>query len=310
MEENIIDIIENMPEHQKIRRLDQMQFALEIFDGNGIDLSSMIDFGTNLENRHIYATHNRHLFMKFASELNRHLHNFIASTYTLMSITNNVIKNYKKELPDFFKDYENKNSELYENPVFNIFIQLRNYVQHVKLILPLSHYEWDLNKGESLSLHLYTETIANYINGQKIHGNERLKMINKNTVSYLNGFDKEIDLKNLFDDYIKLIHKFYNWVYSNLSKIHKDDVIKVNNKRREGRKAYVPLVLATNITLYKQRNMGEPDVIFLNTMDGRIFDKIKNENKDIKQRMQALVDHLDNDIGLSDEIKKEIMGLI
>lgn len=310
MEESILDEIEKMPEHQKIRRLDQMQLALEIFDGNGIDLSTKIDFGTNLDNRHIFATHNRHIFMIFASEINRFLHNFIASTYTLMSITNNVIKNYKNELPDFYKKYETQNRKLYDNPVFNIFTHLRNYIQHVKIILPISHHEWDIIKGESLSLRLGTETIVKYINNLKTHGNERLKTINRNTVSYLNGFNKEIDLKKLLDDYIVLIHEFYKWVYSNLSEIHKDDVIKVNDKRREVRKSIVPYILATNIALFKKGNMGEPDVIFNNTMDGRTFEKTKNEYKDIKKRMQILVEHLDNDIGLSDELRKEIMKLI
>jgi len=310
MDVNILDEIENMPEYQKIRRLDQMQFALEIFDGNGIDLSAIIDFGTNLGNKHIYATHNRHLFLKFVSELNRHLHNFIASTYTLMSITNNVIKNYKTELLDFYKDYEIKNSELYENSVFNIFTQLRNYIQHVKLILPISHYEWNIEKGESLLLNLNTETIIKFIESQKLHRNKRLKIINKNTITYLKGFGKEIDLKNLFVVYIELIHLFYHWVYSNLSEIHKNDLVKVNNKRREGRKSLIPLVLKANIALYKEGNMGEPDVIFNNTMNGEVFNKIKKENEDIKKRIQTLVEYLDKDIGLSDELKKEILGLI
>jgi hypothetical protein len=61
---NILDEIDNMPELKRIRRLDQMQFALDIFDGNGIALSDMIYFGTNLENRYIYVTRNRQLFMK------------------------------------------------------------------------------------------------------------------------------------------------------------------------------------------------------------------------------------------------------
>ncbi|MBS1492221.1 MAG: hypothetical protein JST55_01845 [Bacteroidetes bacterium] len=312
MEQNILDELDNMPEHQKIRKLDQMQYALEIFDGNGIDLSKSIEYGVISENDQVFATHNRHLFMKYAGDLNRYLHNFISSSYTLMSITNNVMSNYEIDSPVFYKEYEEKKMQLTSNPVFNIFFQLRQYVQHIKLIIPSRQFHWDRENGSSRKLLLETDTLISYIEKQtkRSKSDNEIKVINEVTLKYLNNVGGEIDLRNLFEDYIEAVHEFYYWVYSRLKEIHDEDLKKINEKRKEGRKLYIPTILSTNITLYKEGNMGDLDVIFLNTMDSLTYEKIKNEHSDMNERILAMISYIESDVGISSELKKMILGLI
>jgi len=157
---------------------------------------------------------------EFIHELIRALHNFLASTSTLVDHTR-VVNRLIYNRHDFLQEYEERvKRELASSDLVQFVKRLRNYFTHVGVApLRLSH---EIKNGE-------------FIVDLTLLKDELLKHDGWNAKSreFIETFEKEASLRPLIDSYCNRIQEFYLWYQNRFAEIFRLDFEEANRLQNE-----------------------------------------------------------------------------
>jgi hypothetical protein len=147
-------------------------------------------------------------------ELLRRLHNFVASAVSLVDHTRNLMDRYKST--PTYSAYGARLAEVKENDVVAFVTKLRNYVLHAGL--PAVGFQMIVNKGEASSYMVYIDREAALRhNGWPAPARR-----------YLEGSDEKIRLREVIEDYGRLIDDLHMWLYRQSVALHGSEVPRGN----------------------------------------------------------------------------------
>lgn len=143
------------------------------------------------------------------NKVNKYIFNFISSAMALRDNSNEMIKEYQNTT--LGKSIEENIKKFFANNLEIAFIQkYRNIHTHKRLVIAyLSDDDKILWDKQSL-----LEVSQDW-----------------NTLSkkYINNCGENVSLKNLFETYFEITNNFYNWLYPELLKWHKQDALETIN---------------------------------------------------------------------------------
>jgi len=288
-------------QYKRISYLQDLKNCLEIFYRNSESLGKLIEFGSNPEKaREMFEMKNRIKYQNFMFELSRRIHNYVASSYTLISVTHNVIKRYKKKGEvKFFAEFELKQDELSKKPVYELIYYLRQYYQHLNIPYLGSRYSVDNVEGqETISFTLDKREILEY--------NE----LSTTCRTYLKGLaDDIISIPGLVENYNLIVTGFFDWVYNNLEVVLKNDIEFVKIKELEIKKYFTPAFIFARIKAIQGGSLLPPEDIFSTLVNEDKRQEIIKNNQTLKDRLIKLTKLLKQEIPINIELEKEIMSL-
>jgi len=186
-----------------VRMILHLSNSRYIVDRNYQELSKMISvFEQNALS--IMAEKNRQKFPGFMRELNRLLHNYLASIFSLITHT----RHFNQELNNskLNKAYNIELEKLQRNKCTYFMTDLRNYTQHKELLSITAH----------IGAHRLNTEGAFEIKQNLLLTKKNLRTWNnwkKDSKIYISQYKGDIDLKVVISEYNELIIKFYNWLY-------------------------------------------------------------------------------------------------
>lgn len=223
---NYIDLIrelEQMPEHQTLEKIRHFGLSLHIFERNYIELLHHLKNHNNpRQSLDLFGQENRHLLHAYQAEITRFLHNYIASSLSLVDHTRNHFKDlYGKN--NLFLDYQDQINNQFVNHPLSVFIKdLRQYFQHFQMPRLSSKLQYTKDAPDFvMSINIPLKDLSKY-SGWHAKAKE-----------YMSFFKEDIDLLKLIEDYHKHIVDFYNWFIKRQMKIHQKDIEKVELHKRK-----------------------------------------------------------------------------
>jgi hypothetical protein len=223
---NFIELVrelEVMPEHQRLQKIKHFGVSLHIFQHNYYELIQHLNFhNTPKLSLKLMGQDNRHLLHAYQIEITRFLHNYIASSLSLIDHTRNHYRElYGKN--ELFPDYQIEIDKRFVNFPLSVFVKdLRQFFQHFQM--PGLSSKLKYTRGASdfiMSINLTLDDL-NKFSGWKAKSKE-----------YLASFEKEIDLKKLIEEYHKHVSDFYNWFIKRQNEIHAEDIQKVEAHKKK-----------------------------------------------------------------------------
>jgi len=155
-------------------------------------------------------------FILAMREITRRLHNYLASIKSLIDHTSR----FRKELDNskIEEEFKKEIQRLTRNKCTAFVKLFRNYIQHYTLPIVAAHLrveKIDLVKPD------FEENLTIYLDKEKL-----LKWDNWNqsSIEYMEKYDKEIPLREVFEEYEILNNLFYEWFYDKVREQYKDEI--------------------------------------------------------------------------------------
>jgi len=289
-------------QYKRISYLQDLKNCLEIFYRNSESLEKLMEFGSDPKKaRKMFYLENKREYQNFMFELSRRIHNYVASSYTLISVTHNVIKRYKKEGEvKFFAEFEMKKDDLSKQPVYELIYYLRQYYQHLNIPYLGSSYSVDNVVGQ--------ETINFSLNRREIIGYNELSPTCRTYLAEL--ADDTISIPDLVENYNLLIKDFFDWVYNNIEVVLKKDIEFVNNKELEIKKHFTPAFIFARVKAIQGGSLLPPEDIFTTLVDEDKRQEILKNTPALKDKLIKLTELLKQEIPINEQLEKEIMSLV
>lgn len=201
--------------HLLLRGLDQTK---SIFNRNYFWLLQLDKFIS--ENIEVLDIRNRDRINDFHLEFARHLHNYLASVKSLVDHTRALKQELK--LDSKFEDlYEQQRMKILGTDTITFIQQLREYVQHYKLLPSGIQVKVDNNDGETITLTLDTPALKGF-SGWK---GASLRVIEEHP--------ENIDIFNLLEEYQTSVSQFYKWFYDEMEEIFKNELTEFDELAKE-----------------------------------------------------------------------------
>lgn len=167
----------------------------------------------------------RDKFQAFLRELSRLIHNYLSSTFSLISHSSNFCDQLQNK--NLRKDYDEMVVKLKLYDCYHFVKDLRRFNQHIGLPLISAQLNFKSDPNEIQSSILFDKKVL-----LSWHGNNAWTARSKN---YLNTH-KEIEVTAVFIEYQGLIKDFYDWFYKKASSVYANDLKEfVDNERELGR---------------------------------------------------------------------------
>ncbi len=152
----------------------------------------------------------------FISEMLRLLHNYIASSASLIDHSRRFIEKYPDS--DFSKNYQIRRTAIASSPEHCFLKDLRNYIVHFDI--PPIGYQVSFN-GDSFEPRLTSKRLL------------RRRKWSSTSKSYIETSGEYVNIIPLVNDHSRCIDDLYSWIFEQFQKIHGDDIAEVNKLIRE-----------------------------------------------------------------------------
>ncbi len=172
------------------------------------------------ENIEILDIRNRDRINDFHLEFARNLHNYLASVKSLVDHTRALKKELKLD-SKFEALYEQQRKKMLGTDTITFIQQLREYVQHYKLLPSGIQVKVDKNDGETILLTLNTPALKEFSKWKEAS----LRIIEK--------FPENIDIFKLLEEYQTSANQFYKWFYDEMEKIFKKELAEFDELANE-----------------------------------------------------------------------------
>jgi len=150
----------------------------------------------------------RNEFHAFLRELSRLIHNYLSSTFSLISHSSNFCDQLQHK--SLRKEYDEMVAKLRLYDYYHFVKDLRRFNQHIGLPIIAAQMDFRSDPNELQSRILFDKEVL-----LSWHGNNAWTAGSKN---YLNAH-REIEVKAVFFEYQGLIKDFYDWFYKKASSV-------------------------------------------------------------------------------------------
>lgn len=210
-----------------IGKLRQLEYSVQLFERNHQVLAKLLNQIIENEDKHsdLFNRINKWKTELLFKEISFRLHNFVASSLSLVDHSRIV---YKKSFKDkgHFKVYQKKvNSDLNEDELVQFIQKLRQMCQHYRL--PNISAELELMEGD-LSLFIHKNTLLQFDGW------------NANAKKFIQESGEKIDLLEVINKYHEKIIAFHTWAKKEFSELYGEEIMaiyeqnkKINQKKSE-----------------------------------------------------------------------------
>jgi len=210
MSNNLLELLEDMKNSKGgmvLNRVEQFEFSKNLLHGNALDLAKAIaKFNGSDLIFNKTSTNQQH------KDLNRYLHNFLASAITLIDHTRIFVKSYY-EHTEFQQIYNKKiKTGIAEDPLCKFVQNLRNYILHRGIPFTAIRHQWHHENGEITEISLDRDKLLEW---------DKWSVPAK---TYLAEAPAKIEIKLFLLDYVQKIDELQGWIIDSLKEIHKDDL--------------------------------------------------------------------------------------
>ena len=219
---SLIDKFETLPGTKIFRMLKRFEISQYVVNKNYQELYSFI---ANFEENSAWNRQNDEEKTIFFKEISRLLHNYLSSTFSLISHNRKFIKDL--ENPKFQKEYDTKIKVLTSNDCHGFIVKLRNIIQHVELPLLWASFSRQIEDKQTKQSILLDEKKLRSKN-LRDDSRESKPGFEKNIFS-----DQEIDLKVAIERYQTLINDFYKWFFQRVEQLYSKDFEKYHAIEKE-----------------------------------------------------------------------------
>lgn len=204
---------------QYINRMHSRSFSINIFNINTIELLELIShINDPNEGVNILMQDNRQGSDQLHREINRKIHNFVASAMTLVEHTRNFMREFYSET-NILKDFENQiKSELSQDTLIKFIQDLRNYMVHNGLP-PTQMFMEFKNHMDGSGAGITTT-------GVRIRTDKLLEWSRwtNSAKEYLQSIGEFIDIYTMTTEYHSKILEFHDWLNAALENYHHTDL--------------------------------------------------------------------------------------
>jgi hypothetical protein len=209
-------------EYSRIQELRLFQSAYEVFEGNYKELQKRLLHHRKIDLHELLQSKNgSKKLKKIHLEITRCLHNFLASSFSLID---NTRENVSNSNTDFRSEYKDKiNSIFSDSPISTFIKDLRRFTQHYKMP-PVStrttirRVEPDQLERETFLL-ITTSHLLNF--GWSATSR---KMIEQNP--------KGIEINRIISDYYILVRDFHKWYKKSQKSLLKNDLKYISTQEK------------------------------------------------------------------------------
>jgi len=210
-----------------IGKLRQLEYSVQLFERNYGMLAELLNHLIKTKENHsdLFNRINKWKTELLFKEIAFRLHNFVASSLSLVDHSRIV---YKKSFDDKgqFKLYQEKvNSDLKSDELIQFIQKLRQMCQHYRL--PYISAKWVMGNSE-LSLYLQKNDLLQFDGW------------NKEARKYLENVEKNINLIEVVKEYHDKIIAFHNWAKKEFSELYGEEIMsiyeitnKINKKKSD-----------------------------------------------------------------------------
>lgn len=285
-----------MSEHKRLERIRHFGVSLSIFNKNYDELHHHLTIhNTPRISLALMGQEKRHLLHAYQIEITRFLHNYIASSLSLVDHT----RNHYRELygnNDLFPDYQVQIDIRFKNHPLSVFIKdLRQYLQHYQMPGLSSRlvYKKDAPDFE-MTIRMGVADL-NKFSGWKSKSKE-----------YISSFEDDIDLMSLVKEYHEHVNEFYQWFIGRQMEIHKDDIEKVDLHKKKIRDNEFMRFVSELITQPKSIEDFEHDLFKFYDEDELEF--IRN-SQSTGERIKNILTILQNEALFNEEAEKAVKNV-
>jgi hypothetical protein len=147
----------------------------------------------------------------FLRELSRLIHNYLSSTFSLISHSSNFCEQLKNK--SLRREYDEMVAKLKFYDFYHFVKDLRRFNQHIGLPLISAHLDiHPKDSNDFQSRILFDKKILLEWDGWTSGSKNYLKM------------HKEVEVKAVFSEYQELIKEFYDWFYKKISNVYVNEL--------------------------------------------------------------------------------------
>jgi len=291
--------IDSLPETELFETLNQHKKAFQIYKDNYTEYIEHYN-EMNKMPMFYFKTEKENLPKRFRdiNKLERLIHNYIVSCYTLYdnrrNFNDNIISKFKK-----FTDYEEVKKLWYDNNGILEFVYvLRNYYQHIRI----PHLYVGFSGMEEKMILLISYDSEELLKYNRFNGSSK---------KYINKFRKYVYIHETITDFNKLYEEFGDWFVKKVERTHvyeKSLLIKKHKEYSNERKKDIPFMVACLLDIYKRKEMfKKPEEIFETIVSEEVYKRIVYLNFNSEKRGLAFIQYINRIIPLHPNLNEEIL---
>ena len=196
----------------------QRTFTYNIFELNTRELFDIAEIICDPDGGlYLISTENKEAGRQAHREINRRMHNFVASAKSLVDHTRVFMnKNYKNST--ILEEYNKKISkELSSNPIVQFIHDIRNYILHKEL--PPSRMFFEAKPANDGSGHIFSTGVYFDVN-DLLSWNKW----NTHSLNYIKKHNDKIHIKDVCSKYRDIISNFHSWLNKKQFDFHVTDI--------------------------------------------------------------------------------------
>ncbi|MCW9705781.1 hypothetical protein [Fodinibius salsisoli] len=210
-----------------IGKVRQLEYSLQLFERNYGMLSKLLSHFIENKEKHsdLFNRINKWKTDLLFKEIAFRLHNFVASSLSLIDHSRIIYRKAFKEKDHYGVYQEKVNSDLKEDGLVQFIQKLRQMCQHYRL--PHISAEWKMKNSE-LSLYIKTNDLLQFDGW------------NKRARSFIEKSGERIDLLEVVNQYFEKIKAFHTWTKREFSEIYGEEIMavythtqKINEKKSD-----------------------------------------------------------------------------
>lgn len=276
--------LQSMPETLLIGEINSLNQSIFIFNENFFELERFINAITEgHEAEQLYFLRNRDQLYLGLQHILRHVHNFVASSLSLIDHTR---RQYQKlyEPRSLFPDYQEKiDGEFIDDPLSEFVKCLRIYCQHYRAPdISMTETYHDLQKPPTRVAHILKSDLLTF------------KSWTKSAKEYLDQAPDQLDVLKIAKEYRTKVMEFYSWFRDRQFDIHDSDIEKVNRVRNKGLILMFEDRLASALSPHPSNDPIEPDEIFLSVFSSTEFAQLAILPQASNERARLATELLNN----------------
>jgi hypothetical protein len=219
----MLQAILSAPGMVHINRTHARTFSLNIFRRNAQELlAATRDVRDPEQGLQLMAVDNREAGQQAHREINRFVHNFVASAMTLVDHTRNFVREHYDGTA-LKRDYDDRvKANLASVPAVRFVQDLRNYMLHRTLPQSQMFIEFD-SRPESSGGQPTLETGVRYQTSALLEWDGWTAPAR----AYIAAAGEHIDIHTFVESYLEKVLAFHEWLDAALNQFHADDLVKL-----------------------------------------------------------------------------------
>lgn len=291
--------IQAMPEYQLYTQIRDLGMSEFTFLGNYADLEAAINvLCAPSAPPQIFQVRNRDRLDAVMLHIARHLHNFVAASFSLIEHTRNLYRDLndgkgKKQFPDYQPRVDR---DFKHDPLSQFVGCLRNYCQHYRVpAIILSTTNTGPNGALERTIMLDKRQLLQY---------DRWNAAAKR---HLNTMPDRVALLTVAAAYRDKVVSFHDWFGARERTIFASEISRF--KAKEGRRAM--MTIEDEIDAYSAgiSPFAKKEDCFLSMFDSREYAELEQTLPDSRERADKVIEILERDLALTGSLKNKIIGL-